>query len=84
MAPFLWMGFHCLKVRELLHGDNLLFATKSLGCPGTHLINLERLSRPWSHPVALNLRPLDWESSAFITWPLFQVSTIKSFATIVE
>ena len=24
----------------------------------------ERLSRPWSHPVVLNIGPMDWESSA--------------------
>ena len=25
MAPFLWMGFNCLKATEPLQGDNLLF-----------------------------------------------------------
>ena len=30
----------------------------------------ERLSRPWSHPVALNTGPLDWESSTLNTRPL--------------
>ena len=25
----------------------------------------ERLSRPWSHPVVLNMGPLDWESRAY-------------------
>ena len=29
----------------------------------------ERLSWPWSHPVVLNLGPLDWESSALTTRP---------------
>ena len=28
----------------------------------------ERLSRPWSHPVVLNTRLLDWESSALTTF----------------
>ena len=27
----------------------------------------ERLKRLWSHPVVLNLEPLDWESSTLIT-----------------
>ena len=26
------------------------------------------LSRPWSHPVALNTGPLDWESSSLTTY----------------
>ena len=30
----------------------------------------ERLSRPWSHPVVLNMGLLDWESSALTTRPL--------------
>ena len=30
----------------------------------------ERLSRPWSHPVVLNIGLLDWESSALTTRPL--------------
>ena len=30
----------------------------------------ERLSRPWSHPVVLNMGPLDWENSALTTRPL--------------
>ena len=34
----------------------------------------ERLSQPWSHPVVLNMRPLDWKSSTLITGPLGWVS----------
>ena len=30
----------------------------------------ERLSLPWSHPVVLNIGPLDWESSTLTTRPL--------------
>ena len=30
----------------------------------------ERLSRPWSHPVVLNLGPLYWELSTLTTRPL--------------
>ena len=28
MASFLWMAFNCLKAREPLGGDSLLFTTK--------------------------------------------------------
>ena len=31
----------------------------------------ERLGQHWSHPVVLNMRPLDWESNALTTGPLF-------------
>ena len=30
----------------------------------------ERLSPPWSHPVVLNMGPLDWKSIALTTRPL--------------
>ena len=40
-GPF--MEFNCLKVTVPLQGDNLLFATKSPGVPGTHLIDLRRI-----------------------------------------
>ena len=30
----------------------------------------ERLSRPWSHPMVLNMGPLNWESSTLTTRPL--------------
>ena len=40
MAPFLWRGFNCLKAIKALKWDSLLFTTKFLGIPGTHLINL--------------------------------------------
>ena len=32
----------------------------------------ERLSQPWSHPVVLKPKPLDWESSTLTTKPLLQ------------
>ena len=38
MAPFLWMGFNCLKAAEPLLGENLLFIPKSAGVAGTRLI----------------------------------------------
>ena len=43
MAPFLWMGFNCLKATEPLRGDSLLFTTKSPGVPSTHFIVLRRM-----------------------------------------
>ena len=38
----------------------------------------ERLSQPWSHPVVLNTRTLDWESSALTTTRILS-SHSKSF-----
>ena len=43
MAPFLWMGFSCLKDMEPLRGDSLLFTTKFPEIPGTHFNNLKRM-----------------------------------------
>ena len=40
--------------------------------------NDERLSRLWSHPVVLNMGPLDWESSTLTTRPLYVDDTIFS------
>ena len=36
----------------------------------------ERLSRSWSHPVVLNLRALDWESSNLTTRPTISISIL--------
>ena len=50
MAPFLWMGFNCLKAIEPLQGGSLFFTTNFPKTLGTHLIDLggitERLIRP--------------------------------------
>ena len=35
MAPFLWMGFNCLKAMEQLRGGSLLFTNKFPETPGT-------------------------------------------------
>ena len=43
MAPFLRMGFNCLKATEPLQGDSLYFTTKSPGVPSTHFIVLGRM-----------------------------------------
>ena len=42
-APFLWMGFNCLKATEPLRGDSLLFTIQFSGVPGTQLIDLGRM-----------------------------------------
>ena len=42
-GPFLRIGFNCLKAREPLRGDSLLFTTKSPEDPSTHFINLGRM-----------------------------------------
>ena len=39
-GAFLRTDFNCFKTTETLGGDSLLLATKYLGVPGTHLINL--------------------------------------------
>ena len=55
-----------------LRGGSLLFTIQFPEIPGTHFRPQkdERLSRPWSHPVVLNMGPLDWENSALTTRPL--------------
>ena len=53
-GPFLWMGFKCLKATEPLRGDNLLFTTRCLGGPSTHLIDLRKM-KCW-----VDLRATQW------------------------
>ena len=71
MASFYGWGSTVSRL-EPLRGGSLLFTTKSPEILGTHFIDLkdERLSRNWSHPVVLNMGPLDWESSTLTTRPL--------------
>ena len=61
MAPFLWVGFNCLKAPEPLQGDR----NSWYSFDGPRMD--ERLSRVWSHLVVLNLVTLDWEYSAWTT-----------------
>ena len=58
MAPFYGWGSTASRL-EPLRGGCLLYQPRKD----------ERLSRPWSHPVVLNMGPLDWESSALTTRP---------------
>ena len=67
---FLWIGFNCLKAREPLQRDSLLFAMVSLRTfwySYDRTQNDERLSRPWGQLMHFNQSPLDWESSAQTT-----------------
>ena len=70
------MGFNCLKATEPLQRGSLLFTTKFPEIPGR---KDERLSRPWSHPVVLNLGPPDWESTALTTRPFIQQVYLQNF-----
>ena len=63
MAPFYGWGSTVSRL-EPLRGGSLLFTTKLPEISGTHQPRKdERLSRPWSHPVVLNMGTLDWESN---------------------
>ena len=42
--PFLWLGHNCLKGTEPLRWDSLLLVTKSSEIPGTHLIDLKKMT----------------------------------------
>ena len=70
--PFLWMRFNCLKATATSRRQFTFYHS----VPRNSWYSFyrpwkdERLSRPWSHPVALNTGPLDWESSTLTTWPL--------------
>ena len=59
------MGFNCLEARATLR-KQFTFTTQFPEIPGTHFVDLERLSQPRSNPVVLNTGPLDWESSIAI------------------
>ena len=66
-GPFLWMGFNCLKVTATSRRQFTFYHS----VPRNSWYSFyrpqkdERLSRPWSHPVVLNMGLLDWESSTF-------------------
>ena len=63
----LWIGFSCLKGAETLQRDSLHFTIQFAGVPGIHLINVEKLSWPWSHPAVLKPGHLDWKSCTLST-----------------
>ena len=70
MAPFYYGRGSTTSRLQPLRGGSLLFTIQFPEIPGTHFIDLGRMSRPWSHPVVLITGPLDWESSALTTRPL--------------
>ena len=64
-GPFLWMGFSCLKARATSRRQFTFYHQVPRNWYSFYRPRKdEGLSQPWSHPVVLNTRPLDWESSA--------------------
>ena len=67
-GPFLWMGFNCLKARATSRRQFTFYEVPRNSWYSFYQPRkVERLSRPWSHPVILNTGPLDWQSSALNT-----------------
>ena len=63
MVPFYGWGSTFSRPESLGEGS-LLFTTKFPEISGTHFYQPwkdERLTQPWSHPVDLNMGPLDRE-----------------------
>ena len=84
MAPFLWIGFNCLKARITSRRQFTFyhFYQKFWYSFYWHRKD-ERLSRPWSYPVVLNAGSLDWGSSALTTKSLFLTTKpLKVFTRI--
>ena len=71
-GPLLWMEFNYLKARATLRRQFTLYhkVPRNSWYLFYHPRKDEGLSQLWSHPVALNTRPLDWEFSALTTRPL--------------
>ena len=73
MAPFYGCCSTASRLEPLWRGS-LLYNTKSPEIPGIYSFyqppKNERLSWPWSHPMVLTMRILDWESSTLTTRPL--------------
>ena len=81
MAPFHGWGSTASRL-EPPQGGSLLFTTKFPEIPGINRSRKdERLSRPWNHPVVLNMGPLDWESNTLTTRPLLHKN--KNFLTAI-
>ena len=82
-GPFLWMGFNCLKARVTSRRQFTFYhqvtrnswyslywpqKDEKLSRPWSQQVVLN-LGWPWSHPVVLNTGPLDWESSTWTSRP---------------
>ena len=78
-GPFLWMGFNCLKATATLRRQFTFYHSVPRNSWYSFYQSRkdERLSRPWNHPVVLNMGPLDWESSALTTRPLLHNTVVK-------
>ena len=74
MAPFLWMGFNCLKAAATSRRQFTFYhSVLRNSCYSFYRpLKDKRLSRPWGHAVVLKMGPLDWESSALTTRPLLE------------
>ena len=72
MAPFLWMGFNCLKAAATSRRQFTFYSSvlRNSWYSFYRPLKDERLSRPWGHAVVLDMGPLDWESSTLTTRPL--------------
>ena len=68
MAPIYGWGSTTSRLEPLQRGS-LLFTIIFPEIPGTHYINLGRITH-WSLSVDLNTGPMDWESSTLSTRPL--------------
>ena len=82
--------FYNLKGTEPLRGDSLFFIIQF---PRVLMSSWywicrprrdERPSWPWSHPVVLNLGPLDWQSSALNIKPLFYKIAYKFLLSSIQ
>ena len=66
------MGFNCLKATATSRREFTFYHSvpRNFWYSFYRPHKDERLSQPWSHPVVLNVEPLDWESSTLTTRPL--------------
>ena len=84
-GPFLWMGFNCLKAIATLRRQFTFFHS----VPRNSWYSFyrpqkdERLNQSWSHPVILNMGPLDWESSVLTTRPTIFTTSFKIIFAIL-
>ena len=78
-APFSWMGFNYLKARATLRRQCTFYhkVPRNSWYSFYQPRKDERLSRPWSHPVVLNMGTLDWESSVLTTRPPIKTDSLK-------
>ena len=70
------MGFNCLKATATSRRQFTFYHSvpRNFWYSFYRPQKDERLSRPWSHPVVLNMGPLDWKSSTLTTRPSGWVS----------